>query len=510
MGDFFLFWTSNGGHPYPDFIFHKYKKNAGQRNLDFFPNYLCSKGILLKKKLLLQVTFSNQTPLKLKDYTSEFRYNFKLAIPVMIGHLGHVLVGLADNIMVGRLGAAPLAAVSLGNSFVFIAFSIGIGFSLAITPLIAESDGEKDDAKGRELFQHGLILCSALGLSMFVMLLLAAPLMRHMDQPEEVVELAMPYLNIVALSMIPLMVFQAFKQFADGMSKTRYGMYATVLANIVNVVLNFMLIYGLWIFPRLELVGAAYGTLIARFVMFLVIFWILYSKPRFGIFFNWMKIGEVKKRILAKIIDLGFPTAMQMLFEVGVFTAAIWLAGTMGVIDQAANQIALNLSSMTFMIAVGLGVTATIRVGNQKGLKRFGELRRISLSIFLHVFFIEFFFALGFFLFKNYLPMLYIDDAEVIRTAASLLLIAGLFQLSDGIQVAVLGALRGLQDVKVPTYITFIAYWIIGFPICYVLGKTLDMGSQGIWIGLLAGLTASALMLFARFKHLTQRLIRYE
>jgi MATE family multidrug resistance protein len=448
--------------------------------------------------------------LKLQDYTSEFKYNFRLAIPVMIGHLGHVLVGLADNIMVGRLGAAPLAAVSLGNSFVFIAFSLGIGFSMAITPLIAEADGEGDEAKGRMLFQHGLILCSMLGLSMFVMLLVAAPLMRHMDQPEEVVKLAMPYLNIVALSMIPLMVFQAFKQFTDGMSKTKYGMHATVLANAVNVILNFMLIYGFWIFPRLELVGAAYGTLISRFVMFVFIFWILYTKPRFSVFFNWMKINEIRNEIFARIIDLGFPTAMQMLFEVGVFTAAIWLAGTMGVVDQAANQIALNLSSMTFMIAVGLGVTATIRVGNQKGLKRFSELRRISLSIFLQVFIIEFFFALGFFVFKDYLPMLYIDNAEVIRTAASLLLIAGLFQLSDGIQVVVLGALRGLQDVRIPTYITFVAYWIIGFPICYLLGKTLEMGSQGIWIGLLAGLTASALLLLARFKYLTQRLIRYE
>ncbi len=151
----------------------------------------------------------NQTTLNLKQYTTEFNYNFKLAIPVMIGHLGHVLVGLADNIMVGRLGAAPLAAVSLGNSFVFIAFSLGIGFSMAITPLIAEADGEGNADKGRRLFQHGLILCSILGISMFAMLMIAAPLMRHMDQPEEVVELALPYLNIVALSMIPLMVFRA-------------------------------------------------------------------------------------------------------------------------------------------------------------------------------------------------------------------------------------------------------------------------------------------------------------
>jgi len=428
----------------------------------------------------------------------------------MIGHLGHVLVGLADNIMVGRLGAAPLAAVSLGNSFVFIAFSIGIGFSLAITPLIAESDGENNVDKGRRLFQHGLILCAILGVSMFSLLMIASPVMRYMDQPEEVVALAMPYLNIVAFSMIPLMIFQAYKQFTDGMSSTKYGMNATILANVVNVFLNFMLIYGFWIFPRLELVGAAYGTLISRVVMMIFMIWILNTRKKFKPYFVWLRINEISRSLFAKIINLGFPTAMQMLFEVGVFTAAIWLAGTMGTVDQAANQIALNLSSMTFMIAVGLGVTATIRVGNQKGLQNFSELRRISISIFLQVFIIECFFALAFILLKDVLPLVYIDHETVVNTAASLLLIAGLFQLSDGFQVVVLGALRGLQDVKIPTYITFIAYWVVGFPVSYVLGKVLGYGSQGIWIGLLVGLTVSAVLLYWRFNYLTKKLIEKE
>ena len=442
-----------------------------------------------------------------KKYTSEFKYNLELAIPVMIGHLGHVLVGLADNIMVGRLGAAPLAAVSLGNSFVFIAFSLGIGFSLAITPLIAEADGKSDIEKGRNIFQHGLILCTVLGLSMFLMLVFATPLMKYMDQPPEVVELAIPYLRIVAFSMIPLMIFQAFKQFTDGLSQTKYGMHATLIANVVNVVLNFILIYGFWIFPRLELVGAAYGTLISRFAMMFFIILIMNSKEKFKVYFRRLKFGEIKKSMISKIVNLGFPTAMQMLFEVGIFTATVWLAGTLGTVDQAANQIALNLSSMTFMIAVGMGVAATIRVGNQKGLHKYHDLRRISFSIFLQVFMIEFIFAIAFFTLKDILPMAYIDNDSVIQTAASLLLIAGLFQLSDGFQVVVLGALRGLQDVKMPTYITFFAYWIVGLPISYLLGKTYGWGSQGLWVGLLAGLTTSAILLFWRFNYLSNKLI---
>jgi len=445
--------------------------------------------------------------LNLQSYTSEFKYNLKLAFPVMVGHLGHILVGLADNVMVGRLGAAPLAAVSLGNSFVFIAFSIGIGFSLAITPLIAEADGKDDVKKGRNYLQHGILLCTVLGLTMFLLLVLATPILKHMNQPPEVVDLAIPYLEIVALSMIPLMIFQAYKQFADGLSQTKYGMYATIIANIVNVVLNFLLIYGIWIFPRLELRGAAYGTLFSRFAMLLFIVLILHSKDKFKPFLIRLKLLEIRKKIFLKIIDLGFPSAMQMLFEIGIFTAAIWLAGTIGTIDQAANQIALNLASMTFMIAVGLGVTATIRVGNQKGLKNYKDLRRISFSVFLQVFIIEFFFAIGFFVLKDILPQVYIDDQAVISTAASLLLIAGVFQLSDGFQVVILGALRGMQDVKIPTYLTFIAYWIIGFPVSYYLGKTLNYGSQGIWIGLLAGLTASAILLFLRFNYLSNKLI---
>jgi MATE family multidrug resistance protein len=446
--------------------------------------------------------------LNFNQYTKEFKYNLRLAYPIMIGHLGHIFVGFADNIMVGRLGAAPLAAVSLGNSFVFVAFALGIGFSLAITPLIAEADGENNIEKGRNYFQHSLLLSIILGIVMFLMLVLATPLLQYMKQPPEVVELAIPYLSIVAFSMIPLMIFQAFKQFTDGLSQTKYGMQATLVANFVNVILNFLLIYGIWIFPRLEIKGAALGTLFSRFAMMFFIIFILTSKDKFKPYFIRLKRKEIHKKIFFKIMNLGFPTAMQMLFEIGIFTAAIWLAGSLGTVDQASNQIALNLASMTFMIAVGLGVAATIRVGNQKGLQNYMDLRRISFSIFLQVFMIEFIFAILFFVFKNFLPTLYIDDEAVIKTAASLLLIAGLFQLSDGIQVVVLGALRGLQDVKIPTYLTFVAYWIIGFPVSFVLGKVLGFGSQGIWIGLFAGLTASAILLLMRFNYLSKKLIQ--
>lgn len=425
----------------------------------------------------------------------------------MLGQLGHVMVGLADNLMVGRLGAAPLAAVSLGNALVFIAMSLGIGFSFAITPLIAEADGADDLEGGRSYFHHGVILSTMNGVFLFLLLLIAKPLLYYLDQPPEVVELAIPYLNIVALSMIPLMIFQAFKQFADGLSQTRYAMYATLIANVVNILFNYLLIYGVWIFPRLELEGAAWGTLISRFFMLWFIWEILKRKSKFSEYFKWSKKEMLKMDIFKRLLSLGMPTALQMLFEVAIFTATIFLAGNLGTNPQAANQIALNLASMTFMIAVGLGVTATIRVGNQVGLKRYRELRRIGFSIFLLVFLIEAVFAILFILLKDILPTFYIDNPEVILLASQLLIVAALFQLSDGMQVVILGALRGLQDVKIPTIICFIAYWVIGFPVSYYFGQPDSLGSMGIWLGLMAGLTSSALLLYFRFNYLSKKLI---
>ncbi|MDX1543866.1 MAG: MATE family efflux transporter [Christiangramia sp.] len=445
--------------------------------------------------------------MQLSAYTKEFSKNLNIAYPVMLGQLGHVMVGLVDNLMIGRLGAAPLAAVSLGNALVFIAMSLGIGFSFAITPLIAEADGAEDLESGRSFFHHGLILSTLNGLFLFILLLIAKPALYYLDQPPEVVELAIPYLNIVAFSMLPLMAFQAFKQFADGLSQTRYAMYATLLANVVNVVFNYLLIYGIWIFPRLELEGAAIGTLISRFFMLWFVWEILRRKSKFIEYFKWSKKEMLKWDIFKRLLDLGFPTALQMFFEVAIFTATVFLAGNLGTNPQAANQIALNLSSMTFMIAVGLGVTATIRVGNQVGLKAYRELRRISFSIFLLVFFIMGIFALLFILLNDILPGFYIDNFEVVSLAAQLLIVAAVFQLSDGMQVVILGALRGLQDVKLPTLICFIAYWVIGFPVSFYFGQPERMGSMGIWLGLLAGLTSSALLLYFRFNYLTKKLI---
>jgi len=453
----------------------------------------------------------------LSNYTKEFKYNLKLAYPVILGMLGHTFVSFVDNIMVGQLGAEELAAVSLGNSFIFIAMSLGIGFSTAMTPLIAEADAEGDFDKGKSAFKHGLFLCTVLSLCLFGVMLLAKPMMYVMDQPEAVVVLAMPYLDLVAFSLVPLIIFQAFKQFSDGLSLTKYPMYATLLANVLNIAINYVLIFGKFGFPQMGIVGAAVGTLVSRFVMLFFLWWLLSKRKRSQPFVTQIQFFTLQFKALKTFINLGIPSAMQMFFEVGIFTAAIWLSGTLGANAQAANQIALNLASMTFMVAMGLSVAAMIRVGNQKGLKDFPELKRIATSIFLLGFVFAVIFALFFVMFNAALPNLYVDldnpvdamdTAEVVTIAATLLLAAAVFQISDSLQVIVLGALRGLQDVYIPTVITFVAYWAIGFPISYYLGKADAYGSLGIWVGLLAGLSAAAILLFVRFRYLINKQIK--
>ncbi|MFV9551289.1 MATE family efflux transporter [Algibacter sp. PT7-4] len=454
--------------------------------------------------------------MQIANYTKEFKYNWQLAAPVMLGMLGHTFVSFIDNIMVGQLGTAELAAVSLGNSFMFIAMSLGIGFSTAITPLIAEADSAQDFVKGKSSFKHGLFLCSVLGVLLFLLVYFAKPLMYLMEQPVEVVELAIPYLDLVAFSLIPLIVFQGFKQFSDGLSMTKYPMYATLIGNIINVILNYLLIFGKFGLPEFGIVGAAYGTLISRFVMVWYLWYLLKGKEKSKAYVTHIKLFVLDKLMLKKIINLGAPSAMQMFFEVAIFTAAIWLSGLLGKNPQAANQIALNLSSMTFMVAMGLSVAAMIRVGNQKGLKAYFELRRIAFSLFLMGTLLASGFALLFFIFHDYLPRIYVDyddaknltdNTEVVTIASKLLVAAAIFQISDSIQVVVLGALRGLQDVKIPTIITFVSYWLVGFPVSWFFGKANAYGSFGIWLGLLAGLTTASILLYLRFNYLTKRLI---
>ncbi len=445
-----------------------------------------------------------------EGYSTEFKKNMKIAYPVMLGQLGQVTVGIVDSLMIGRLGTSNLAAVSVANGIFFIILIFGIGLSTAITPLVAQADGESNPKKAAGILSHGLILNTILSILMTVAVFAVLPLLYKLNQPKEVIDLAIPYLKIITLSFIPLMIYQSVKQFAEGLSFTKPGMYATLIGNVVNTVLNYMFIFGKFGAPELGIVGAGIGTLVSRVVMLIVIYFLVIKKDAFKETLQYFSFKNIETAIFSRLAKLGVPTGLQMVFEVGAFVAAVFIAGLISKEAIASNQIAQSLISISYMLATGFGSAATVRVGNQIGLKDYKMLKKAGISNMVLVTLMMMIFGLIFIFASDFLPSLYIDDAEVISITASLLGVAALFQLSDGIQVVGLGALRGLQDVKIPTYITFVAYWVIALPLSYVFALKLNYGAMGIWMGLGVGLTLSAIFNLHRFLKISNRLIRGE
>jgi MATE family multidrug resistance protein len=437
----------------------------------------------------------------------QVKTTFLLAYPVMLSQLGQVAVGVADSMMVGRLGALELAASSLANSIFFVILMFGIGISMGLTPLVSKSFGKGKTHQISRLFSNSLLINFLTSLVLFGIVLLFSQNLSILNQPKEVEVLALPFLLIITASLLPLMVFQTFKQLVEGFSQTKQAMFITIAANLVNVFLNWLFIWGNWDFPELGFLGAAWATLISRILMMVLMgAYVLYSKryADFGLrIFRFKPNWTLCKRVL----KIGIPTGFQFIFEVSAFSAAAIMMGWIGVNALAGHQIALNLASISYMMATGLATAGMIRVSHYIGKEDYKGMREAGMVAFGMVATFMFVCALLFFLLRFFLPTLYIDDPQVISLAASLLVLAGLFQLSDGIQVVGLGVLRGLEDVKVPTIVTFLAYWGLGLPLGYLLAFKLGFAEKGIWIGLLIGLTLTAGMLLYRFNRLSKKKI---
>jgi multidrug resistance protein, MATE family len=437
------------------------------------------------------------------DYQRHFKENFYLAYPVVLSQLGHILVSVADSIMVGRLGTVPLAAASLANSIFTIVLVFGLGLSYSITPLVAAAHGRNNRKRISLLLINGLVVSTIMGVLLFLGSYLLSPLLYYLDQPEEVVALAIPFLNILFFSMIPLMVFQGYRQFAEGLSLTRQSMYISIFANVLNVAGNYVLIFGKLGFPAYGMEGAAISTLVSRILMALTMAWYFRTSALLKPFRLRWKKKYLSLRHMWRIIHLGLPISVQMIFEMGAFSFSAIMIGWLGAKELAAHQIAINVAALTYMMASGIGAAATIRVGNLFGQGKIQEMRAAGLSSLIMA--ILFMSATGLILVlaNDVIPTFYIQDPEVIELAAGLLLIAAIFQVSDGVQVVGLGCLRGLEDVKIPSMVSLLAYWVLGLPIGYILCFKFHFGVNGIWTGLLIGLTIAALLLYWRFRQLS-------
>lgn len=428
-----------------------------------------------------------------------------LAYPVVLSQLGHVLVNVCDSVMVGQTGKVPLAAVSLGVSVNTVVMVLGLGLSMGITPLVAAADGRRDVQQLGRLLVAGVWLSAGAGLVLAAAGLLIAPLLGYLRQPAEVVALAAPWVRVLFLSLLPLMVFQGFKQFAEGLGLTRQAMYLSVLANVLNALLCYMLIFGNFGAPRLGMMGAAWATLIARVLMaVLMASYVLTARrlqPYREAASHWLRPDGATLR---RLVGLGSPIGVQMMFEMGAFSFSAIMIGWLGATSLAAHQIAINVASVTYMAASGIAAAATIRVGNLRGLGDAEGSRQAGFAAYLLTFLFMSSMGLLLVVFRQYIPHFYNHDAAVVAQASGLLLIAAAFQVSDGLQVVGLGALRGLQDVKVPSVVALLSYWVIALPLGYGLGFGLNLGSLGVWLGLLTGLTLVAGALLWRFRQFSR------
>ena len=426
------------------------------------------------------------------------RKNIVLALPVIVGQLGHIMVGVADSVMVGRLGVIPLAAATFAGSIYHILMLFGIGVSYAITPKVAATNVE-DKTQLLKFLQNGFFMNLALGGILFLLGYLASHFLHFFGQEREVEIAAGPYLIIMCGSLFPLMIYQTFRQYAEGLSDTFSPMVVSVFANLLNVFFNYLLIYGKMGAPALGLEGAGIATLLARVIMFSAMIWWMRKKMKgFQWKFQWSGIKE--------LLRIGLPSGLQYVFEVGAFATAAIMVGWISAEALAAHNIAINLAAITYMAATGLAAASTIRIGNQMGLKDKRNLRMAGFSSFGTVAVFMGICGLAFIALRNVLPALYIDNEVVRNTAASLLIIAAAFQVSDGIQAVGLGVLRGLTDVRVPTIVTFIAYWLVAIPLGYWFAFYRGEGVEGMWYGLSIGLTISGVMHIWRFNRLSNRI----
>ena len=423
-----------------------------------------------------------------------------LALPVMLSNIGHVMMGVTDTVMVGHLDTESLAAAGLALVVFNVFMLFGIGMSYAITPLVAAADGERNDKTIADVLRHGLIINLGGALVLIGVVEFGKQVLYHIDQPVEVVERAIPFLSIVMFSLIPISIFQSFKQFSEGMSNTRIALIVMIFANVLNVILNYILIYGHLGMPAMGLVGAGWATFISRIFMAIAIAAFVYYLPFFRKFRSAFRIGDYSKKLFMKILGLGVPSGVQFILEAAAFDFSLIMMGWLGIQAQAAHQIAINLAVLSYMTTAGLAAAATVRVGFFLGRNDIRNLRLAAYTLLGMALTLMSFCAVAFIFGRHWLPGLYVNDASVISVAASLLIIAAIFQLSDGVQVVCASALRGLQDVKVPSVFIFISYWIIGLPLGYWFAFHAGMGPTGIWLGLLIGLTLTAIAMFMRLQ----------
>ncbi len=424
-----------------------------------------------------------------------------LALPIIAGQLGQVLMGVFDNIQIGGLGPEYIAACGFGNNVYWVINLLGMGVLFSVSPLVSEAFGERKPWKAVGVFRSGVKVSLVVAAVFSLITYLVIQQLHIFGQEKVVEENAYRYLRLLNWSTVALILYTCGKQFTDGMGKTKVGMVISLSGLLLNIALNAVLIYGRWGFPKMGIEGAAVATSVSRVLMAIAIFVYIWRNKKIQRLRNEYNQSAEKERSFAlPIIKLGVPAGLMVFFEVGAFSFTQIMSGWLGVNNLASHQIAIGLASATFMVATGLANAGTIMTGYAYGAKDKEDARISGNVVFLLTAGIEIVFLLIFVALHQWLPLLFTDKPEVVKIASTLFILAALFQLSDGLQAAGAGALRGLQDVKFPSVLAFVSYWGIMVPLGWFLAFKTSLGVNGLWVGFIVGLSIAATLLLLRFR----------
>ena len=433
----------------------------------------------------------------------------------MLTQLGASLVGLFDSIMVGHYATVDLAAVSFSNALFFTVMVFAMGALMGLTPLIGIQVGKISDTTDNSdestrlaeskniissLFQNGMLFTILLSIMTLILLGGCIPFLHCFGQDPAVVEVARPYFILIVISIVPFLFFTFFKQFLEGLGNTSVAMVITIVMNGINILLNWLFIYGNWGCPELGATGAGIGSLVARIGMPICFFVVMYFRREWKEYMTSMRWSKFKASVIKELTKIGFPIGVQTLMETIAFTAAFIFIGWISKEALAAHQIANQICDMTFMVILGIGSATTIRVSHQLGANNLHGVRMASNASIHLVLFINTIGAILMIGLRNQIPMLFTADPEVIAIASKLVVLAGVLQLADGLQVVAASMLRGITDVKIPMFIALFSYIIVCISIGLFLAFPMGMGAVGIWIGFVVGLSVAAICLHIRFR----------
>lgn len=437
-------------------------------------------------------------------YNEHYKGLIKLGIPVILAQLGQVTVGVIDNMMIGHVGTQELAAASFANTIFWLIIIFGNGFSYAITALVGKSRGNFDMNQVGAWFKASMWSMIGIGLLLSLLTYVISSFMDSMGQSSEVILPAQSYLLIISFSILPMMIFMGYKQFCEGLANTKMAMNIVLIANLINIIFNYVLINGKLGFPAMGLDGAGYGTLISRIFMALC-FYLMFKKGKsFKAYCEIIEKAEFAIKDFVKIWKMGVPIGSQLLMEASAFMLSTIMMGWISVEGLAAHQVVLSISTISFMVYLGIASSTTIRVSSLFGENKIAEMRKAGWAAIHLVVLMVIAICFIFFIFRNQLPALFSEDPLVIALAAQFIVVMLIFQLFDGLQIVSGSILRGMSDVNIPTIYTFIAYFVLSLPMGYLCAFTFGLNEIGIWWGLPVGLGTASILFMLRFMKLSK------